>query len=130
MFSFGFVRNPWARLVSLYHYKHATENRGEQRFGMRFKDWIVQLGEGANIPPQTRFLFSNDGKQLVSYIGHVEKLSEDLDHIGGRIGVSFASLRHLNATEHEDYRAYYDLPTRQIVQRLFAPDIELFGYEF
>jgi sulfotransferase famil protein len=131
MFSFGFVRNPWSRLVSLYHYKCATTHCSARRFDMRFDDWIAQLAhDQPRIPPQTRFLFSSEGKQLVSYIGRVEKLPEDLDYIGDKIGVSFTSLRHLNATQHGHYRDYYDPRTEQIVRRLFAPDIERFGYAF
>jgi hypothetical protein len=131
MFSFGFVRNPWSRLVSLYHYKRATEHCSARRFDMRFEDWIAQLArDEPRILPQMHFLFSREGKQLVSYIGRFETLPEDLDYIGGKIGVSFASLRHLNTTEHTHYRDYYDRRSQQIVQQIFAPDIERFGYEF
>jgi hypothetical protein len=131
MFSFGFVRNPWSRLVSLYHYKRATTPGDLHRFDMRFDDWIAQLeDEEPQIPSQTRFLFSSEGKQLVSYIGRFETLPEDLDNIGDKIGISFASLGHLNTTQHGHYRDYYDPRTEQIVRRLFAPDIEHFGYAF
>ena len=126
MFSFGFVRNPWSRLVSLYHYKCATAG-----FDMRFDDWIGQLAhDEPRIPPQTHFLFSGAGEQLVSYIGRFEKLPQDLDYIGDKIGVSFTCVRHLNTTQHGHYRDYYDPRTADIVRRLFAPDIECFGYAF
>ena len=132
MFSFGFVRNPWSRLVSLYHYKRvAIDASGTRRFTTSFEDWIAQLPHAPDKPPpQMHFLFSNEGKQLVSYIGRFEKLPRDLGYIGDRIGVSFTSLGHLNATRHGHYRDYYDPRSREVVRRLFAPDIERFGYEF
>ena len=62
--------------------------------------------------------------------GRFETLPEDLDYIGDKIGISFACLGHLNTTQHGHYRDYYDPRTEEIVRRLFAPDIERFGYAF
>lgn len=132
MFSFGFVRNPWERIVSLYHYEHAvTQRHNPRHLALSFEERVEQLACSIpRIPPQTRFLFSEQGKQLVSFIGRFETLGADLAYIGARIGISFDALRHLNATRHADYRDYYNPRTKELVGALFAADIAHFGYAF
>ena len=132
MFSFGFVRNPWSRLVSLYHYKSAANDRSGCRFELRFADWIAQLAhDQPPIPPQTRFLFSSTGEQLVSYIGRFETLPEDLDYIGDKIGISFACLGHLNTTQHGHLPGLLRSAHRGNRTTPFSrSDIERFGYAF
>jgi NADPH-dependent 7-cyano-7-deazaguanine reductase QueF-like protein len=52
------------------------------------------------------------------------------DAICARIGIASTPLGRANTSEHRDYRSYYDQALIDGVARLYARDIELFGYEF
>ena len=47
-----------------------------------------------------------------------------------RIGIPTATLEKVNASSRRDYREYYDEPLIDGVAKLYARDLELFGYEF
>ncbi|HXS67813.1 MAG TPA: sulfotransferase family 2 domain-containing protein, partial [Candidatus Polarisedimenticolia bacterium] len=70
-----------------------------------------------------------DGKLIVDFIGHFERLNEDFQKVCSRIGVK-AELPRANASSHRDYRTYYSAATRELVGNYFQRDIELFGYDF
>ena len=62
-----------------------------------------------------------------------EHLQEDFDRIAGRLGATGPlEIPRVNATaaRDRDYREYYDDGSRRLVETLFAPDLERFGYRF
>lgn len=121
---FSIVRNPWARVVSLYHmpfYRkvNALSGKSMEYFlkNQRPPDW------------------EKNGQQCADY------LNEEVDSIGRyedyrsycrflceRLGVAFM-LPHIEKTEHRHYSEYYDEATRDLVREVFADDIRRFGYE-
>lgn len=135
-FRFSFVRNPWDRVVSQYTY---MRQRPDLRalIGMRRK---ASLGEYLELTaqkphvqwaPQLDFLRDAHGHILVDYIGHFERLADDMAVVFARIGLVGAALPHRNASRRAtSYRGYYDATTRDIVAARFAGDIDAFGYEF
>ena len=137
-YKFGFVRNPWDLLVSLYHFmlsdpsipRHA-EVAALADFAA-FIDWAVR--EAAPFPKgiaklQADMLTGSDGKLLVDEIGYYETLRADFERICRHVGID-AQLPHLNRSHHRDYRTYYTDRTRALVADHFRTDIELFGYTF
>jgi len=143
-YSFGIVRNPWDWQVSLYRFaletviglpRTAAYVRGlgpERRTYARltsFDDYIRwRCTEDVHL--QKEFLFSADGRQLVTFIGKYERVEQDFREICGAIGIE-ASLPRLNeSSTHTPYQDYYTPETTELVRRAFASDIELFGYEF
>jgi hypothetical protein len=56
-------------------------------------------------------------------------LDEDFQSICRKVGIS-AALPHVNKTKRTGYRDYYDPETRDLTARLYAKDIERFGYAF
>ena len=135
---FGFVRNPWDHLVSIYHFmlsdqaipRHA-EVKALQGFAA-FVQWTID--QAAPFPKgitkhQADMLTDRDGTLLVDFVGHYESLQKDFDRVCRHVGVE-AALPHLNRSQHRDYRAYYDDHTRALVAEHFRPDIQLFGYTF
>ena len=130
-FSFAIVRNPWDWQVSLYtyaignsdHYQHEKV----KNFGS-FDRYIRWRCERA-VRHQRDFVCAADGEQLVDFVGRYENLQNDFNSICKRIGVA-AKLPTLNVSKTKNYREYYDRETRELVGDAFAPDIELFGYEF
>lgn len=135
-FTFGFVRNPWDRLVSLYSYRRGR-NRipridGEQ---LPFEAWVDRL-YGPEAPelerftgPQLWWLVDDRGKVMVDFVGRFERLSEDFSLVAEQFGKDIA-LPHVNASRRGPYPDYYSDSTRQIVERRFASDIDAFGYKF
>jgi hypothetical protein len=131
LFKFAFVRNPWDRLVSRYAYLLNNEKHPRHKFVRRmkgFEDYVAwELGRGRFF--QHTYVTGPDGKLIVDFIGHYERLREDFEKVCARLKVS-ADLPRANASAHQDYRTYYSPSTRELVGKYFQRDIELFGYDF
>lgn len=131
-FSFGVVRNPWDWLVSIYTYvlqqPHHHLHEHFLRLGS-FESYIGWQCEGG-LPLQRDFLFSENGKQLVSFIGQFEKLEQDFESVCAEIGVS-AELPRINVSrQSRSFQEYYDSRLVDMVRKKYQPDIELFDYQF
>ena len=152
-FKFTFVRNPWARLNSLYffflnqtpkhiHYKHdKLKVRFLQDNNISFSEFIkecsvnfinspgsVRTGFNFSTVPYTdRYILPDNP---LDFIGKVENLQEDFDIVCDKTGIPKQKLPHINATNHKHYTEHYDEETKQIVAEKYAKDIEYFGYKF
>jgi Sulfotransferase family len=132
-FKFGFVRNPWDRVVSLYERKEALELRNKMSFEV-FVDWIqYSSATCVHSSPhryQLDWFVDPNGAILADFIGRFERLEEDWKFIAKKLGLS-GSLPHsrLN-TRARHYSEYYNNKTRAIIGEKFKVDIEHFGYQF
>jgi hypothetical protein len=130
-FKFAFVRNPWDWQVSLYHYvlqhpEHDHHARVSRMEGLEeFLLWRARHDRQL----QKDFLTDADGRLLVDFLGRFENLEADFAAICHRTGVR-AKLRHLNGSQHKDYRSYYTPRTRRLVEEHWSEDIDLFKYRF
>jgi hypothetical protein len=131
LFKFAFVRNPWDRLVSRYAYLLKNTGHPRHEFVRRMKDfdeyvaWEFRRGKFF----QYTYVTGGDGKLIVDFIGHYERLPEDFAKVCARLGMT-VELPRYNASSHRDYRTYYTPATRDLVGNYFQRDIELFGYDF
>ena len=131
LYKFTFVRNPWDWQVSLYHY--ALQSPRHPQFELMrsfggfddYLDWRVN----EELRLQSDFISDEDGKLLVDYCGHFERLNDDFRAICGNIGIPYR-LPFINQSERKPYIEYYTDKGRDIVQQAFAVDIENFGYRF
>lgn len=126
--TFAFVRNPWDRLVSVYH----QNRKRPEKFPLAqesFETWIKGGGTGSARKSMVRFVSDENGNIMVDFIGRFENLEEDFETMCNMIGIE-AVLPHLNRTKHTHYREYYTDETREIVRQRFAKDIEMFCYQF
>jgi ligand-binding SRPBCC domain-containing protein len=80
--------------------------------------------------PQHRFVTDEDGTMLADRIGRVEAMQESYDQIAARIGIPSTTLEKVNSSNRRDFRGYYDDSLVEGVAKLYARDMELFGYEF
>jgi hypothetical protein len=80
--------------------------------------------------PQHSFVTGPDGELLTDYLGRVECLQRSYDEIAARIGIPSEPLETVNASRRGSYRDYYDETLIDGVARLYARDLEMFGYEF
>lgn len=156
-FSFCFVRNPWDRLVSLYHYRLKFHHPDDQElFATKyvFKDWVRYLYETRpdNFEPGRPYPLSalykdcwwwitdDQGEILVDYVARFENYTEEwLGPISKGLreaspdnplpGTDEAPLKR-NTTKHEDFRVYYDDAAVDMVAEMCRPDIVHFNYRF
>ena len=130
-FKFAFVRNPFDRFVSYCAFMTRTKGQFEkdpQAVMRRF----VESPPNQHIlfQPQHSFISGADGKLLADSFGRVEQMQESYDSICERIGIPTTALEKVNSSKRSDYRQYYDQPLIDAVAKLYARDVELFGYDF
>lgn len=138
-FSFSFVRNPWDKVVSHYHYRLKTGQAGFREETPGFDDW-VRLAYAEKHPlyhdqplmfaVQMDWIGDAEDRILVDYVGRFENLQGDFDEVCRRIGRSSTSLPHLKPSTHGHYRDYYSAQSRDIIAHHFARDIRHLGYDF
>lgn len=132
MFKFAFVRNPWDRLVSYYHFVLGKpgHNRYERvrRLGSfaAFVEWCCRERKPVD---QRHMICDSHGKVIVDFVGRYETLDDDFRTVCRRLGLNVL-IPHLNRSGHRDYRDYYKPATRNLVAELYRGDIETFGYTF
>jgi hypothetical protein len=80
--------------------------------------------------PQHSFIIGKDGQLLTDQVGRVEEMQKSYDDIAARIGIPTASLERVNTSSRKGYRDYYDRELIDGVAKLYARDLELFGYVF
>ncbi len=130
-FSFAIIRNPWDWQVSYYNFVLKDPKHYEYESISGFENFGSYIRWRCKNPVllQKDFIYSGDGKLLVSFVGRYENLDTDFAEICRRIGISCA-LPKLNVSNTKPYRQYYTDEARELVRTAFAADIDLFGYEF
>ena len=146
---FCIVRNPFTRMVSLYH--HYLNKR--RRIGPHlapfprlkavvkykvlprrsFSEYVRRPDKIRKIAmPLNEFVFDHDGTCLIDDVLMFENLAEELPRYlqGIGIDVSARQIPALGASGIQDYGQYYDQETRSLVENLYRYEIDRFGYEF
>ncbi len=152
--SFGFVRNPWARMVSWWTmidswhqrvrafeegvpdappvrsrgvsmWREAATYSGFEEFVMRGTKELRRVGT-----PQVRYLRAPRHGREVDFIGRTESIVDDLAVVQAKLGLTPETPPHRNRSHARDYRTYYTPETRAKVAEVYAEDIEEFGYSF
>ena len=130
-FKFAFVRNPFDRFVSYASFITREVGHFDRDPKGVMRHFL------ANPPmdhilfrPQYEFVADKDGKLLADYVGRVEEMQKSYDEIAARIGIATATLDKVNSSRRGSYRDYYDDLLIEGVAKLYARDLELFGYEF
>ena len=139
-FKFCFIRNPWDRFVSCYHYfkKYGRDGKGDVKMGAivnrydSFKDFTLGLDD----IPESMMIYNHFDSQYkwfdnrLDFIGRFEHIQEDFDVVCERVGIPQVKLPHRNKSKHTHYTDYYDDETREIVAKRYSIDIEAFNYKF
>jgi chondroitin 4-sulfotransferase 11 len=148
LFSFGIVRNPWARVLSAYRFakightgsmgiKHPEQYEIPEfeSFERFLTEWLSEkdpLKIDLVFQPQSKFVCDQQGDIMLDYIGRLENLTEVENDLSDRLEQKIIFPR-LNSTSNEsdDYQsAYKSQDMRDIVGNAYAADIQTFGYSF
>jgi hypothetical protein len=144
-FTFAFVRNPWSRAVSTYHYyRRGRAARGLVRLkrGMLkrprgvanvilantldFKTW-VRIHPGK---PCLDYLTLNSGEIGVNWVMKFEELADTYPVLCDKLDLPNIPLTWENRSDHRPYTSYYDEATKEFVAKRYKKDIEAFDYTF
>ena len=151
--TFGFVRNPWSRLVSWWamvqRFKALAEGGhapAQARFdsnaflrtSREYADFDTFVVRGSQElerlrTPQVTYLRASGqfGQRSADFVGRTESFQDDLRMALEHVGLPFPDeLPHTNRSPHAHYTTYYSDALRDHVATLFAADIEAYGYEF
>ena len=155
LYTFGFVRNPWDRLVSCYRDKICGEVGDFTGFSetgiayclsafdaftadMSFTQFVHAV---AGIPDgeaddhfrsQHLYLTDASGDIAVDFVGRFENLEPGFRTVTRTIGLPSETVlpRLQCAAKPVHYADYYSAETRRVTAARFAQDIELFSYQF
>lgn len=139
IFRFSFVRNPWDRVVSHYHYRVMTNQTNMGDNIISFNEWVLQAYREENpafydqpqmFMPQSNWISDPDGRIIVDFVGRFENIQADFAHVASKIGNKVRALPHHKASKRGGYQQYYSDESRNIVEERFSKDIENFGYRF
>ena len=134
-FIFSFVRSPWARVVSYFHYlqqvRHPPFNLSKN---IEFLDWIRQEGfkyakNGALTSASSQLSDDSSIYQHIDFVGKIENINSDWQYVCEKLDVDI-ELGHKKRSEHAHYTSYYDTETKNIISNHYERDIKLFDYSF
>lgn len=132
LFKFAFVRNPFDRFISYCAFMTRAQGDFERDPQRVMRDFLFEAPPHGHLlfQPQHGFVTDADGSMLADQIGRVEQMQQSYDEIAARIGIPSRPLDKVNASERRDYRDYYNQQLIDGVARIYARDLELFGYQF
>ena len=130
-FKFAFVRNPFDRFVSYCAFITREDGEFEREPRKVMHELITDPPlDHILFQPQHSFMTDPGGGLLTDFVGRVEDMQQSYDQICERIGIPTAQLDRVNSSSRTNYRDYYDAPLIEGVAKLYARDLELFGYDF
>lgn len=136
-FKFGSVRNPWARVASIYSRKEGIPQSSEMSFES-FCDRLEFASDTCAKPSRHRnqvdWLTDDNGDLAVDYVMKLEERSAALQDIremtGGRISFDDVNWNKNPDSKSRNYRDIYNDKTRDIVGRVFEKDVDVLKYAF
>lgn len=145
LFSFAFVRNPYAHALS--HYRHLSRYRhqriarrvrqmdfasflrwrsaGAQRMHWHYVERVVFMGD------QAGFVTDTAGRVLVDRICRFERLEAEISSLSSHLRLPPVSMPHLLASGAPQGKADSAVFTPEaiaLINRLYTRDFDLFGY--
>ncbi|WP_181311114.1 sulfotransferase family 2 domain-containing protein [Nocardioides campestrisoli] len=150
--TFGFVRNPWSRMVSWWSMidrwnhrlgpasgKPQVEQDGPRggnplwRAVAKYADFEEFVLRGTEehprlATPQVDFLVTP--RRRADHIGRTERLAADLAVVQKRLGLPVVDPPRRNTWSTGPWQDYYDDRTRRRVAEVYARDLTEFGYTF
>ena len=147
---FCVVRNPYDRVVSLYHHRQKLKVERIELAGIvwkflykmndilrptnTFREYVFRINPKRPLRISLKpFISDKKGNLLVDDVLMFENLTDELPKYLETFDISIKpeDIPHLNATQNRRaYRDYYDEATKQRVSELYSYEINRFGYRF
>lgn len=154
-YKFTSIRNPWERMVSLYHFRiqGADNNKDKNTLNSKlvqkrvydskdpvgkpitlnsnisFAEWISNHSKYLDHEENTCYLDYFDVKKMNKLIRY-ENLSQDFSEVCSDLNLKKDNLLHIHASKHKKYQDYYNNELKDVVYNLFKKDIIYFNYDF
>ena len=156
-YTFCFVRNPYARMVSMFHFigQRAVERIEMRSNGQRtkkstnqqddilisayynkgFENWLEEHSQDIHNPFDLGIWLYERKTPQVYWIDDsvewfkAEELSLKFKRLQDVFNVDIA-LPHVNKTSHKHYRDIYNKNTKTIIENLFKDDLDRFNYDY
>lgn len=139
LYTFSFVRNPWARFYSLYRFRIADGvlpatlefNTYVQKLDeFRFRDRHSPFSRHEYHYPMLDYLMDDSEQLLVTECFKVEERSQAIIRIQEQTGVDLNTDSKEVLCSPDEYRDFYSAESREIVGRFYKDDIQYFNYAF
>jgi len=152
LYIFTIVRNPWARMLSMYLFYHKNNHNspeffsGNDKIDNNFTKWIeyiysekfdrTTIHSAVNI---FKYCFSNqlnwvkNDKNIIIKNTKIYKI-EDLNlynFLKNTLNLSVVDITtRVHPTKHYHYSNYYDKKSKELVEKYYKDDINFFGYKY
>jgi hypothetical protein len=151
---FGFrrfcvVRNPYTRIVSLYHQHLQMRKMGAPglalvpkirariKYGLTpvpsFRDYVLETVRDRRIAmPLHDFIFDDNGDCLVKDVLRFENLTDELPRYLRQLGIKIQpeEIPEVGVSGVHSHKQFFDESTRNFVADFYQYEIERFGYCF
>jgi len=162
-FKFSFVRNPYDRMVSQYYWQLTRMRNWKGTYS--FKTFLLEAeklvskgdffnndkfmkvpyGNKIHFCPQHMYIFDEEGRVKLDFVGRFENFNQDLSQVCSTIfskeadnfpadnnrEVEFSETQIHNASVgRPPYPEMYDSTTKKIVERMYEKDLDLLKYTF
>ena len=137
-FIFSFVRNPFDRVVSNYHFNLGPwirrHKKGEFEKVPTFEEYCLNMEKWNNLQPLSFYVDID-----IDFIGKVENFKQDFDRLHKilKIDIAYNEGNHpLNRIENRSgrkekkYQNFYSKESRAAIEEKYAEDLERFKYKF
>lgn len=138
VYSFSFVRNPFDRFYSLFHYRLML---GDMDKDVSFKRYACSLATPRFRDPNTPFfkrpyylsmcdyLLDERGDPVVDEWFKFEERAASLVKIGDKTGIRFSETHLESGRSLESYSDLYDSESAECVRKFYKDDFDYFSYD-
>lgn len=134
-FTFGFARNPWARMASWYFLIHFRDQKSvseEKRRLEEFleKDWALDFTTQYFHYNCLDYFTNKNGELVVDKIFHYENFDAEVALLLRQLHLSPIRIPVYNQSKVLSYKWYYTDKSRSLVAEKCKKDIQYFDYKF